>query len=337
MSFSPIELRNYLRRHKGFASSTIRDILRVLSWKLSGKKIAVVTTGSGGVGDYLWIRNYFPIIRQHGYKVILIAMSHWKEIVEAFDKEETDVVRYFESCLSPKSIECIFFKLFKTDVFLNFRKECMANIIRCKVEYNDAGVPFDIFYEERNNATFTKFIPLSNNFKHALPIIEPPVKIDNYVLLVEGGNTQGKLSDEQLITIINHLAGKHYQILFNGDYKHICTNLTPKVEKLLINGRNYSFPQYTWLVAHARIVVTVNTSLYHFALQLNRPCVVISCNEYHTLKLHQPNQEYVFNETLDQMYRDNTLKKYHKNNLLKIKDISVKKIIFAIDNILLSH
>lgn len=334
MSFAFPELHNYLRRHKGFVSSIIRDILRVMGWKLCRKKIVVVTTGSGGVGDYLWIRNYFPIIRQNGYKVILVAMSHWKEIVEAFDKEETDVIRYLESCLSPRIIESLLFKLFKADVFLNFRKACMADIVRCKVEYNDADISSMLFYEEKNNATFSKFLPLPEGFKHLLPIIEPPVKIDNYILLVEGGNTQGRLSDEQLKEIINHLAKKKIFILYNGDYDHISSLLPPEIKDRLIDGRSYSFPQYTWLVANARFVVTVNTALYHFALQLNRPCVVISCNEYNTLKLHQPNQEYVFNNSLQEKYIINDLISYSSNTNDTLNSIDNKKIIAAIDRIM---
>lgn len=333
MSISVSNLRQYHKRHKKYLYVMVKDIFLLMIWKLTKKKIAVITTGSGGVGDYLWIRNYFPIIHQNGYKVILIAMAHWSEIVESFDKDNVDIIRYFESCLSPKKIESLLFTLFKADVFLNFRKECMANIIRSKNEYNNINNDSNIFYEEKNNATFSKFRPLPDEFKHRLPIIAPKEKVGNYVLLVERGNTQGKLSDTQLIGIITYLTNKSYNILYNGDYDNIVSKLPKEIKSHLIDGRKYTFPQYTWLVANALFVVTVNTALYHFALQLDRKCVVISNNEYHTLKLHQANQAYVFNSSLQICYEKGQLMNYKPDPQSSLSFIETKRIVKSIEQI----
>lgn len=339
MSFSFSNLRQYQKRHKKYLYVMVKDIFLLMIWKLTKKKIAVITTGSGGVGDYLWIRNYFPIIHQNGYKVILIAMAHWSEIVESFDKDNIDIIRYFESCLSPKKIECLFFTLFKADVFLNFRKECMADVVKYKKTFNDKGLENDDrFYEKKNNDTFRLFHPLPNDFKHQLPIIEPPQEKKSilkkpYVVLVEGGNTQGILSDEQLISIAKHLTDNGYNILFNGNYSRICNLVDSSICTKIIDGSLFTFPQYTYIVNEASFIVTVNTSIYHFALQLNRPCVVISATEYHTIKLYQSDQRYVFDNTLQKYYDNKQLQKYKSGVINHIKDISGYAIIAAIDSL----
>lgn len=329
-------LRNltaYFKRHPGYIVHLICDLFKLFWYKCTGRKILVITTGSGGIGDYLWIRSYYPLIHQKGYKIILIAMSHWSEIVETFDKKNVDIIRYFESCLSPKKIESLLFKLFKFDVFLNFRKNCMADIVRNKKEYNDTDILSDLFYEERNNKTFCKFTHLPKDFRHHLPIIEPKNKTNNYVILVEKGNTQGRLSDRQLSYIINYLVSKSYNILYNGDYDHIISTLSHNVQSKIIDGREYSFPQYTWLVSNALFIVTVNTALYHFAVQLNRPCVVISNNEYHTLNLYHDNQAYVFNTSLQNCYEAKHISTYKVDPNSFIENIEPERIVKGIQQI----
>lgn len=339
MSLSFSNLKQYQKRHKKYLFVMVKDFFLLMKWKLKKKKIAVITTGSGGVGDYLWIRNYFPIIHQNGYKVILIAMAHWSEIVESFDKDNIDIIRYFESCLSPKKIECLFFKLFKADVFLNFRKECMADVVKYNKTFNDKGLENDDrFYEKKNNDTFRLFHPLPNDFKHQLPIIEPPQEKKSilkkpYVVLVEGGNTQGILSDEQLISIAKHLTDNGYNILFNGNYSRICNLVNSSICTKIIDGSLFTFPQYTYIVNEASFIVTVNTSIYHFAVQLNKPSVVISCNEYHTLQCYKEDQQFVFNNSLQSAYNSHTLSDYTTDNAVTLADIDIESILKAIDNV----
>lgn len=329
----------YLKRHPGYIVRLICDIFKICWYKCTGRKILVITTGSGGIGDYLWIRNYYPLIHKKGYKIILIAMAHWSEIVESFDGGNIDIIRYFESCLSPKKIECVFFKLFKTNVYLNFRKKCMEDVVKYKKAFNDEGLENDDrFYEKKNNDTFQLFHPLPNDFKHQLPIIEPPQEMKSilnkpYVVLVEGGNTQGKLSDEQLISIAKHLTDKGYNILFNGNYIRICNLVDSTICSKIIDGSLFTFPQYTYIINEALFVVTVNTSIYHFAVQLNKPCVVISCNEYHTLQCYKEDQQFVFNNSLQSAYYSHTLSDYTTDNAVTLADIDIESILNAIDNV----
>lgn len=329
----------YLKRHPGYIARLIGDIFKLFWYKCTGKKILVITTGSGGIGDYLWIRSYYPLIRQKGYKTVLIAMAHWKEIVETFDGGDIGIIRYFESCLSPKKIETFFFKLFKTEVYLNFRKKCMANIVKYKTTYNDDWLKNDdIFYEEKNNNTFKQFSPLPDNFKHQLPIIEPSKEKNNilrkpFVVLVEGGNTQGKLSDSQLASITKHITDKGYFILINGNYERLRHLVDNTICSKIIDGSLFTFPQYTYIVNEASFIVTVNTSIYHFAVQLNKPLVAISCNEYHTLQCYKENQQLVFNDTLQSAYNSHTLSDYTTDGSVDLTDIDIERILKAIDDV----
>lgn len=338
MSFQIKEILNYLKRHRHYLFHLIIDLKKLLFWKICRGQIAVITTGSGGIGDYLWIRNYLPLIRKRGYKVILIAMAHWKEIVEAFDSDNVDTVRYFESCLSPKKIETLFFKLFKADFFLNFRHECVSEFVRYMCTYNDKEThDRNAFYEEKNNATFEQFMSLPKGFKHTLPIIEPSE--DNkriikrpYVILVERGNTQGCLSKEQVTSIISNLIEDGYSVVFNGSYNQLASYISKNILSHIIDGRRFSFPEYTWLVNECEFVVTVNTSIYHFAVQLTKPCIVISANEYNTLKLYQDDQEYVFDEKLQKAY-DNRHLPSIISDITDIKTINPQRIANAINTL----
>lgn len=335
MYFHFKEIRAYLKRHKHYPLHLFLDICTFLWWKVCGKKIAVITTGSGGVGDYLWIRNYLPLLRQRGYKVILIAMAHWKEIVESFDKDNVDIIRYFESCQSPKKIETLFFKLFKADVFLNFRIESMGTFVRSRKEYNNKGIPKDTFYEEKNNEVFSFFSPLPDRFQHRLPII--PLKEDfiprPFAVFTERGNTQGSLSIEQSSAIVKCLTDKGYYVLLNGDKQRLATALDSTTFNKIIDGGQFTFPLYTWLVNKCSLVVTVNTSIYHFALQFEKPCVVISVNEYETIKLDAEEQEVVFNKELQKAFKNGTLMSYKKNSTAKLDDIESNRIVAAISRL----
>lgn len=339
MSFQIKEIRDYFKRNRHYIPQLLNDICKLLWWKLCWKRIVVITTGSGGVGDYLWIRNYIPLLKEKGYKTILIAMAHWKEIVVAFDKNNVDTVRYFESCLSPKKIESCFFKLFKADAFLNFRANCIAEFVKSKQTYSDNKSINDIcFYEEKNNDIFQLFQPLPSGFKHQLPIIEPPQEKKDvlnhpFVVLVEGGNTQGKLSDSQLYSIAKHLIDKGYNILFNGDYIRICNLVDSAMCSKIIDGSLFTFPQYTYIISEASFIVTVNTSIYHFAVQLNKPIVAISCNEHHTLQRYKDNQQLVFNNKLQSAYNNHTLSTYTTDYSVTLVDIDIESILKAIDNV----
>lgn len=338
MPFKIKEISNYLNRHKYYLTHLYCDIFKLLWWKVCRKRIAVITTGSGGVGDYLWIRNYMPPVSQKGFKIVLIAMAHWKDIVETFDKSNANIIRYFESCQSPRKIETIFFKLFIADIYLNFRQKSISDFVKYKRTYNDSGLPNDLFYEEKNNQIFNQFAPLSERFRHTLPII--PLTKDTlprpFVVFTERGNTQGSLSIEQSSAIVKCLAERGYNILLNGNIKRLKKVLNNKILEMIIDGSHFTFPQYTYLVNESTFVVTVNTSIYHFALQFAKPCVVISANEYETIKLDAANQKIIFDKKLQQAFENGDIKTYNKNESAKLSSIECSRLTNIINDYITS-
>ena len=296
------DLRDYLNRNRHYFSRLIADICKLFWWKLIRRKTAVITTGSGGIGDYLWIRSYLPLLKQYGYKVILIAITSSKVIVEAFDRKNYDIVRFFESCINPRRLESLPFRLFKSNVFLNFSRRSISVFVRSDIEYNDSSFDFEnTFYREINNAIFEQFQPPPIDFSHSIPVLSPPQETmlllnDKYVVLTEGGNTHGRFTDLQLQSIIHCLTNLDYKILFNGNYSRVIKIVSIQEQKSIINGGLFSFPQYTYVIKNAAFVVTVNTSIYHFAILLNTPIVIVTPYEPHTVLLNDPMQQYVFND-----------------------------------------
>lgn len=335
-------LISYFSRNKHFFTRLIVDLTKILWFKLTRKKIVVITTGSGGIGDYLWIRSFYSIIKENNYKIVLIAMSNLKETVESFDKNDLDIIRYFESCIQPKKIEILFFKFFYADVYLNFCKECIAQFVKYKVVYtNTSDINYNWFYEERNNAVFSQFLNLPIGFHHNLPNITPTKETQKlsahpYVVLTEGGNTHGKLNDIQLIKIIQHLYNLNYNIFFNGNIHRLSTIISKKQLTRIIDGYSFPFPQYVIIIKKADLVITVNTSIYHFALLLNRPCVIITPYEPRTVKLNNPNQVCVFNDKHITDMEQRLKPKTNDEKQRLLENTKTEMIIDAIDKIL-SH
>ena len=332
----------YLKRHPGYIARLIGDIFKLFWYKCTGRKILVITTGSGGIGDYLWIRSFFPLINTKEFKVILIAMSNWDIIIKHFDKKNVNIIRYFESCLSPKKIETFFFSLFYTDIYLNFCKECIGDFVKFKKQFtNDERIDYNWFYEKRNNTIFSNFSNLPYGFRHSIPIIPPSIEKQKilkkpYVVLTEGGNTHGKFNDNQLTVIINHLIKLNYKIFFNGNYARL--KLVINENKLINIIDGYTFPlyQYGFIIEQCNFVVTVNTSIYHFALLLNKPCIIITPYEPRTIKLDNTNQINVFNDDVIKNTNENIIAKSNEEKQELLSGTDPSKITTAIDKLLKS-
>ena len=302
--------------------------------------IIVITTESEGLGGYLWIRNYYRIIRESVAPkrccIILAGMANWSDFVSQIDADLIDIYRPFESCDQPKKIESSFFRLFTANIFINFRTILQAHLVKAdKYIYGQGAYRRHCFYEEANNETIRQLLPLPENFKHTLPLfpvadIRKQFLNQPYVVVVEKGNTQGTFSDIQLKSIIEYLVSVGYTIFFNGSIKR-ALQLTPEsIHPRIIDGYQYPIREYAYVMSHTALVVTPNTLLYHYAVQLNTPCVVVSVNDYYTIKQGVPNQIAIYNPELEKVITEGTLETYAPNLDLSIKDISVKDILSAI-------
>lgn len=344
-------LHKYLKTHPNYISTFLKDICRVWWWRMVGQPVVVLTTESGGLGDYLWFRSYYSVIRKHYSpkicRIIVIGMRQWIPLVYEWDSDHTtnhfDIYRAFESPDNPLKIESFFFKLFKADVYLNFRARHLKQIVKSKKHYFGLGFrETKQYYETANNAVMCQWISIPDGFKHKpplLPIADTKRKEalqKPYIMIVEGGNTQGKLSDKQLSAIVNHIISKGYNVFYNGDYKRLLSILNTQLSTLntqIIDGYQYPLKEYPTIVAQSQFVVTVNTFIYHLAIQLEKPVVVISANEYESIKLDAQNQAIVFNKELQEAFENHSLNNYKPINNICLKDIDIESIVNSIKKI----
>lgn len=179
-----------------------------------------------------------------------------------------------------------------------------------------------------------QWFPIPDEFKHKPPLLpitdikrKDPL-LNPYIVVVEGGNTQGKLSDKQLSAILKLIISKGYKVFYNGDYKRLLSILDPQLSTLnsqIIDGYQYPLKEYPTIVAQSQFVVTVNTFIYHLAIQLEKPVVVISANEYESIKLDAFNQVIVFNKELQKAFVNHKLQHYQPITSVSLQNIECRK------------
>ncbi len=350
--FNTKSLCQYFKQHPHYVGKFLKDICRVWWWRLCGQPIVVLTAESGGLGDYLWFRSYYCAIREHyasqRCRIIVIGMVQWNPFVYELDsdsnKNHFDIYRAFESPDNPLKVEASFFRLFHADVYVDFRERHLTNLVKSKKYYSGKGCKDTReYYETANNKVISQWFPLKEDFHHRPPLL--PDRDNNkasaiegpYVVVAEKGNTQGRLTDEQTITIVQSVLSQGYKIFFNGDYKRLINNLSKHNTNIfssqIIDGYTYPLIEYPTIVNNCRYVVTVNTFIYHLAIQLEKPCIVMSANEYESVKLDEHNQIILFNKELQQAYDSNMLSKYIFNSAVGLSDIEKDRIADAIQQI----
>lgn len=345
-------LHNYLKKHPHYISTFLKDICRVWWWKILRQPVVVLTTESGGLGDYLWFRSYYSVIRKHyaprKCRIIVVGMWQWVPLVYDWDHNQSsnhfDIYRAFESPDNPLKIESLFFKLLKADVYLNFRARHIKQITKSKKHFFGLGFhETKLYYETANNAVMRQWFLIPDGFKHKPPLL--PIT-DNkrkealqkpYIVVVEGGNTQGKLSDNQLFSIVNLIISKGYNIFYNGNYKKLLSILNSQLSTLdsqIIDGYQYPLKEYPTIVAQSQFVVTVNTFIYHLAIQLEKPVVVLSANEYESIKLDAFNQVIVFNNELQNAFVNHKLQHYQPITSVSLQNIECERITDALNRLI---
>lgn len=340
-------LTSYFKRHPRFFRKLILDLSRVYLWKISGKRI-VTLVSSCGIGDYLWIRSYFHLLQSQGYKVIVLINSRFADFAQRMDSNNVDIFREFDEIGRARKIEKLFFDFFRTDYFVDFWESVWTNtfnqplnFIRYKKKYSDIRKGSDrYFYREMNNLTISQLISLPDDFKHTLPILgylineESIKKITPYIVLTQGGRTQGILSESQVVPIIKEIICWGYSVFYNGDYTALSKSLSENYLNQVINGYDFPLYEYPDIIKRARLTVTVNTSIYQMAVLLKSPCVVISANDYNTIDFTAKDQRVVFNDSLQEAYSNNALRDYIPVYTENLQTISSNKIIVEIQRLL---
>ena len=344
-------LRAYLKSHPHYIGTFLKDACQVWWWRLLRQPIVVLTTESGGLGDYLWFRSYYNAIREHyapkRCRIIVIGMCQWHQLAYDWDaypqSNHFDIYREFESPDNPHAIESMFFRLFRVDIYVNYRACYLKDMVKAPKTYFGLGFRREKqYYEAANNAVMGQWFRLPIGFKHRPPLL--PI-VDNsrleelrgpYVVVVEGGNTQGKLSIEQTLAIVEYIQSHGFNIFFNGDYQKLIAALGSQLatgSSRVIDGYQYPLAEYPTIVSNSIYVVTVNTFVYHLAIQLSKPVVVISANEYESIKLDEPRQVIVFNKELRQAYENNTLQSYQPIPSVTLRSIECNEIVVAIKSL----
>lgn len=327
-----------------FCFQFIYDIICIWWWMLLRQPIIVVTTESGGLGDYIWIRSYYAEIRKHYHpqkcRIVVAGMKHWTQMAVDLDGNLLDIYREFDSCDNPRKSERLFFRLFVADVFFDFRAINQMQLVRARKTVFGVGCNRSkVFYREVNDSVFSQWSSLSEGFRHTFPIhtikdasrkrlLEKP-----YIVFVEKGNTQGGFSDSQIVAICRFLISLGYHIFYNGNFIKVSSLFKQDEQCYFIDGYQFSLSEYGAVVNDARMIVTINTFIYHIAVQLDKPCVVISVNEYSSIDLLKDKQEIVFNKSLYDAYQENRLSEYQADDGATIANLEISRIKEAIDNL----
>lgn len=317
---------------------SIANIFKILIYKLFRRKTIVINE-AGGLGDYLWVRNYFKVIKSSNlykdYKIIFCATKRWVEFAKRLDSNYVDVFLSFQNPYKPGFIEILALKLFKFDIFLNFREsfnqwKILTNSVKSVIKLTDKQYRnFDFFYPNNYNVIFSQLITLPNNFKHKLPINNEPKIIDkDYCVLNVGGYSQGSLTLEQLDCIIDNI------LINNNNLKILVLGTKNDIEKfkilhdkyrhnLLPGCGDYKTIELLNLINNAKFIVTVNTSIWHFAIQLHKPHIVFSIEEnwiydlLNTDYITSNKIKYIVNKEsinhISETYIANSLKEFFEN------------------------
>ena len=199
----------------------ICSLIKLCWYKISGKKLIVINEASG-LGDYLWVRSYFRIIKERSTdnRIIFLGTRRWADFAQTLDKNKVDIFFFFQNPYHPRYWELCLLKLFTYDVFINFRKdkplwEKLNNSIRANKIYpskppiNENTVGRGFYYPAHNDSIINQFLTLPPDFKHTLPVIHPASTKDiphqPYILLALGGLTDGQFSLQQLIVLCRAL------------------------------------------------------------------------------------------------------------------------------------
>lgn len=278
----------------------IYALFQILIYKLTKSKILVINEASG-LGDYIWVRSYFELIKNDttykDYKIIFIGIKRWENFARTFDSKNVDLFLFLRSPAKiPLGFKLIF-KLFEFDIFLNFRAgydiwNKLTSRVRAKIVLNEKiNTDLTLFYSEKNNKTFSQLIPVPVDFEHTLPIkkINRKILSDPYSVIVLGGYTMGYFSPEQIASIAQRLS-KYGNILLLGTRQdaHLYTNVEFSYKEnssKLLNGTNFTESELPAVVNGAMYIITPNTSIYHMALLLKKTCLCVSLRETSSLDL----------------------------------------------------
>ena len=281
-----------LKKRLSVYKQSLKNLVSLFSYKLRGSKILIIQAAAG-LGDYLWIRNYLPLIKADpqykDYKLILCCTERWLDFAKEMDEKYIDIFLPFKSPYNPKYREKFPLLYIKFDILINFHTyyvwKNLNESIKSKRTFLIDIVPPDImkmFYDTRNNVFMSNIVQLPQNFQHTLPV-KKICDRPKVVTLALRGYSQGKLSMEQVEFIIKKLSSEFsHDILLLGEKSDFPTyeemlSRSPSLSKRLICGcGNFSQTELIDVIENSFFVITPDTSIFHMALQLKKDILCLS-------------------------------------------------------------
>ena len=304
------------------------DFLKMFCAKLMGKKFVIVQA-TGGLGDYIQVRNFFKMIKEKygGDKKVCLCvclLGRYLDFAKAYDSDCVDVFFDLRLIQNPVKKEVAIMRLFKYDSYINFYGghdywDEINALIRTK-EIHDTKRNQKLYITENNKEFMAPLVDVSNFKLHFDKIIEAKnLKDKDYFLIVPTAYTAGNMSLEQTLELSKYLISKNQKVLIFGIENNEKTIFDKVYEKLnenerkhLINGINqFKTSDIPDVVNRAKLVIAPNTSIFHFSLALDKKVICLTPNF----------QEYIG-------HKDDNVKYLIEDN---IQNINVKDIIKAIE------
>ena len=255
-------------------------------------------------------------------------INRYTDFCKKYDSDCVDLFLDLTGVNPPNRRETFVIEKFSYDWYIDFyghdkdsRMYKLNKAIRAENIHNTSRN--QKLYITENNKEFMKSLVNVDNFKLHFDKIRKVknLKDSNYVLIVPTAYTSGNMSDEQVYELSKYFISKNKKVMIFGLDKNRPTifdktyqNLSQPEKEYLINGINkfatYDMPD---VINRAEFVIAPNTSVYHFALALNKKIICLTPNFQEYIDLNNKDIIYLINE--------------------KIKDIDVQNIITASEKI----
>lgn len=323
--------------------------LNYIKFKLLGKKMIMLGVASG-FGDYLWCRNLMYWIRKDikykNHAIILITTRRWSDFVNHEDKNIFDIEISIKDPAKVSRSMKNFLHLFHVDTYVQIQhwKDINDNIVTKKYLKRPEYPPKTFIYKYILDY-FSKQLKICTDKQVLIPLKLYPTTISGggqYVVITLGGYAHGSFTKEQIIAMVEIISkNTSFKILLLGENKDkdlfddVMNTISPELKKDIINGiSKFKIWELPSVISECEFVICPNTSVYHIALLLQKPCVCASANDIRTLDFAAKQNEYVLDDYSIEYLNSKTDLQYKPNNLVRICDIPFEKYEKAIFTVL---
>lgn len=264
--------------------------LKIIFFKCTNKKIIIINEAAG-LGDYIWTRNYFRLLKidpkYSMYKIVFLGTKRWAEFAKAYDSKYVDLFYFFKKPYSPTFLELIALRIFHFDIFINFRFNDdlwnkMIKTIRAQNIFNYEAN--GNFVEESKNNFFKTITNISDDFQHELPILYIPKHLPEkpFIVYTPSGYSVGELNNNIGLSIIKYYCEKSINVCILGTksdinfFEYISKNIDANLQKYLYNAcGKYKIYELPYIINESNFIVTPDTSILHFAIQLKKKVICL--------------------------------------------------------------